>query len=471
MLSTILLAAALLPLAAPPQDAPPAPAKFAVDAASVERVAAVARTWVAEASGVPLAESVRARVATTEELQTLLAAENQPLFETHFGASEAATQGAQNFAASVAPAMLAKYVFGGSDVLVSAEGFGRLSLLLDMPELVSEEALRAVLVHEFAHAADERLYQWNDVLRSLKSAEQIEAFNAVLEGHAQLVTRRVCAAHGATAGFDVFNRAIAGERSTPAPDAIASNPVFETMEKFMKLRFSSWYFQGEKFMEALEKEGGADAVRLAFSKPPARMAVVYQPAWFLHPELEPKGGIDLDAVLDELALSFPKEAWRSVKNSLTPAQIELALSLASPEDRERLLAALRANRSLLVVPADGSGDRMIIVMLLEFSSPEEGAAYLGIARDISSRKDEAMKAGPMRVEKSEREELPPGARRGYLERKLLTAPGRKLPIASAVLTQETLAVELIFTNQEVPSAELTLLADQVFRSAALHRAK
>ncbi len=443
--------------------------EFKIDAPTVARTAAEVVPWVGSALGIKLEESVKVRLGTEEELAALLEAENLPLFLARFGANDAARTRARESARAIAPSLLAKYAFGRGEVLVCAGGFDRTAAALDLPRLISREGLRAVLVHELVHAADDAAHHVVDVIGKLTATEQIEAYNAVIEGHAQFVARRVCADHGELVDFDLFCRVVGGERPKPKSSSDEPDPVVEMVDRLERLHSSNWYVQGERFIEALEAEGGAAAVARAFTEPPDRMALVYEPSWFLHPELEPKGEFDLPAALGDVAAEFPTETWAHVQSSVTNAQLEAALALAPQEERERVVMSLRSSRILTLVQKDGSGSKMALVGLLEFATPFEAAAYVEVARKVSIRKDETMKSGPLQVVRSVREEFPPGPQLGYFEHKRVKLGAEEFPADGAVVADWTLVTEIVFSNDARSSAELAAFVHRVFVAAAKRR--
>ncbi len=81
-------------------------------------------------------------------------------------------------------------------VLLSPVGMKHTADNIGDPKLLDPDLLQLALVHEAVHALDhERFPQWEDV-SNMREGEGSRAFFAVVEGHAQHVTRRVAEAWG-----------------------------------------------------------------------------------------------------------------------------------------------------------------------------------------------------------------------------------------------------------------------------------
>jgi len=123
-----------------------------------------------------------------------------------------------------------------------------------------KQALQALLFHELIHASDDQKY--NAFEHHSLSYQEIFAKSAVVEGHAQWQTRKICKAHGCSAAFQELNNYIF---NAGAPDDPALK--YQQSRSFKNLEFI--YKEGERFVDQLQqREDSQSALALAFKEPP-----------------------------------------------------------------------------------------------------------------------------------------------------------------------------------------------------------
>jgi len=443
------LAALLVP--APLQKAD-ATADFRIHQDLVDQLAAQVVPLVRKELGVRFPDGIPVRLASTEEIAAALEKENLPIFRTLLGDSKQAETQATQFAAMLAPALLAKYPLGGREVLVSPGAFTRLAERIGIPELNSKAALRAVLVHELVHAAADELYDLKSVFASRTSADQVEAFNAVIEGHAQHVARRICAANGWSRGFGIYDRSIS------APPVLGDSEGGAGMDLLLRQQaelFAWLYHDGERFIAALEAAGGPAAVARAYREPPRDSAVIFEPGWFLHPETRPKLAFDFEGALDAFVKDYPEKEWSATRTGISKAQLRTALSLLPSETVERVLRGLRNVRVISITPSNAPGSRLVSLVLYEFGSPADAAFFLAADDRLMRIKDAKMTEGAIRILDSSYGRLEEEGASGLIAEKTVSFQGQKIPVLTVVAVRGRLGAELVFSNQKASRARAT----------------
>ncbi len=136
----------------------------------------------------------------------------------------------------------------------------------DSRTLLTSEGLRLLLVHEAAHALDQERFPLEYNGRKRDDARVV--CDAVREGHAQHVTRRVAAMWGLGHAFRAFRRMLECPRY---PDT------------------TSWhyraYIQGQDFMDEVYFWGGRPAVDATLQRPPEAIEDFASPQrWLVHME-------------------------------------------------------------------------------------------------------------------------------------------------------------------------------------------
>lgn len=138
---------------------------------------------------------------------------------------------------------------------------------------IRASALLTLLIHELVHAADDQRYRIHEN-RALNFRASF-AQSATFEGHAQWVTRRICARAGCTDGLAalddfMFSRHGQTHQLTQPVEAISRNV----------LEYS--YIEGERFIAALaERADGAELIDQLLRNPP------FDPVQILAPERYP----------------------------------------------------------------------------------------------------------------------------------------------------------------------------------------
>lgn len=158
-------------------------------------------------------------------------------------------------------------------VMVSRDMLRNYELSLPEDPQLRAAALLTLLIHELVHAADDKRYHIHEK-RALNFRASF-AQSATFEGHAQWVTRQICATRQCTIGLEaldefMFSRTTQAASHTQPVEAISRNV----------LEYS--YVEGERFITQLAKrENGAQLIHNLLTSPP------YDPIQILAPESYP----------------------------------------------------------------------------------------------------------------------------------------------------------------------------------------
>lgn len=123
-----------------------------------------------------------------------------------------------------------------------------------------EHALLALLIHELVHASDDKQYDIHDN-RTLNFRASF-AQSAVYEGHAQYLTRKICAVANCTVGLRALDDFMFGRNNPPNRQ---SQPVQAISRNILEYS----YIEGERFMTALAARPNSEQlVAKALRAPP-----------------------------------------------------------------------------------------------------------------------------------------------------------------------------------------------------------
>ncbi len=336
-------------------------------------------------------------------------------------------------AGGAAPSVVARYSIAENAILIRPGSFAEFAEVLGIPEVDSPGQVMSVLLHELVHAADEELYGCASTRRGLRTADAGRAYNAVLEGHAQLVARRLAEELGLAGSFEVYTRSLSAAPRALDASGIPSGP---------SALVATIYEDGESFVEALHRDGGDDAVRRAFSNPPADLSLISHPEWFLHPEARPRPGLDLAAGLDVLAGALTED-WLRQQASLSEREFAAKLALLEEQEIAPIAGTLRQARRLRAVLGPSSLKGEISLTLLELDSAEASTRYVEAYFRARKLRDEARKQGSVRTAGAVYETLSPPDPSGVFYEKTIVLGNDSARMRGLCLVDGRVVAELV----------------------------
>lgn len=433
-----LLAVALARLAVAQAD-PVTPAELTE--ARLQAAYADAQAACAKALGGPLDPTVPLRLATTDEVAAIVARENLPLVRLRQPDPEKAAAEAEQLGKQLSPAMYAKYSWAERAFLVVAPTWQKIAAALERPELTSDVALRAVMVHELCHAYDDRRFDFTTRLQSATTSEAATALNAVLEGHAQLQARRICGQKGWMDGFTAMREAV-----TQVPASVGKGgEAALLLARAGAASMAFAYHDGEAFVAAVmaaDPERGAERV---FTAPPTDQDTVLHPQWYLDPATRPAALYDAEPALDRLEAWLGDE-WRATRMDLTGKQVASGLTLLPKADVDAFVRSVRAGRVVQAVPLDRPQSKSVIVAVMEFDSDASAQRWIQLAAELGRKKDETMKTGSIRILGGTATPIAEEGLVGHLQRKSMRAGLTRIEMATIDAVRGRVVVETVISG-------------------------
>jgi len=407
-------------------------------------------------------ESTAFRFATAEELADILTESNLGVFARTLpeGTKQEEVEAAsRRFANGISGGLLAKFNFGANEVLVNLDVFFALQDEFGLEGFASYEVLEAVLVHEAVHAIDDVEFSLSKLQDLIVDTDSAQAINAVMEGHAQFRSRRVCAENGLTAAFERYSEVIAW---APEKDDPAEALLLATQAAQMEF----WYEEGERFFSAVHAVRGAEGLREVFRAPPTESVLISEPDWYLDPSTRPEADFDLEARLDVIIELMEREGRDMLKMKLLKPQVAAAFALLPELDVETVLEELDDNH---VAIHQGAED-LSSVGIFSMSSAVWSRTLFELQGELLHAKDDAMKEGSVRIVSSEYEEFQAGHEfgaaivgdfEGILSKKLMDVGSIEVGVASLVAVQGRTVIEIsVMEGGEAGSQErLVFLAN------------
>lgn len=420
----------------------------------------------AKAFGKPLDPAVPLAFVTRAEMAETIERENLPIVRLRVADEEQAAADARQFAATLAQGAYAKYSWADARFLVVLETWREQVVLLEMPELAGDAALRAVMVHELCHAYDDRRFAFSQRLVEADSEDSVKAINAVIEGSAQLQSRRICGQNGWMEGFLVMRDAV----GRLPKSVLRQGEAMAMLVRSTVAALTFAYYEGEEFVAAVvaaQPEGGHERV---FRTPPREQELILNPAWYLDPSTRPAVLYDPTPALDRFLVAFAEESWNATRMQATAQQLAAGMTLLPKEDVERFQKSVRSAQLVQATPKADPQAQMVVCVVLEFDGEASAMRWLEYAERLSKRKDETMATGRVRIVASQQKELVGADHRGWLFRKRMKVGAKEFDVVSVDMQRGRLVVETVLSGDPLPDEEHERLVEAVLAAVRLRGA-
>ena len=393
------------------------------------------------------------RLSDPAELRDILGDELRPQLRARMEPVALAEATADQLAAGLSMVLLAKYATATREILVCVDNIIEVAEEADHPALLARETLRAILVHECIHAIDHQRYDWPSALSTMTTDAEATAYNAVIEGHAQLVARDLCERAGWTDGFEAYTRMIGF-----APD---DHSAVGAQVRIAAATLGAAYHAGERFLDHIDGDGDQEAIDAAFADPPAEMELVHYPEWYLDRDLYAEVVEGFERTLSPFRM-FDAKKWTVQSMAVGPEQIRAALTPLPADEIDEAISGLVTNRSLVANPIPDPQSSVAVGSALLFGDAAAASRYLDATRKLSELKDGSMREGIIKITRADYLPLEGDGWRGYLVEKQVSAMHNPITVFNGVLIEDDRGVELLlsgvpFADRELAEETLTAM--------------
>lgn len=289
----------------------------------------------------------------------------------------------------MASAMAGKLEMKTGKLHIQPDAFRRLSELDESFATASSQAfLDTVLIHESVHAFQRESFDLDAFFDAAKTIETFQCRMCVLEGHAQVVTRRVARDLGIEDAVDLLVRL--NSAGAVGPDDPLARSIGGAVTEMLGLPYTA----GEKFVAAVAaKLGDEEAMKRLFAAPPQTLRQVLHPEEYLDPR---EGGPDLLGIIAETRKRFPAEEFDTqVMAAPEPALRAGVAPFAEPDQVDRAMQGFR-EAQILIATKKGAipGQDLQSIVLVEFDSLESAQAFVELEERVARKKDELLAGQP-----------------------------------------------------------------------------
>lgn len=378
---------------------------------------------VEQATGLKFKEAPLAKISTRDEVEKVLADEllDQMKILAPEATPEEAADNARRTARSFGDLLIGKYAWKARTIHIMPDTLEKMSKLLSKPEMRDLRFLRVILTHELVHALDQQEFGAMSNLGKARTPADLEILNALVEGHAQHVTRGLYLKAGELADFEAYEHLILA-----GPESMGQGEKYLAQILTASLRLA--YVDGRQFFDGLEKLGKPTYVADVFRSPPATKSALFKPERFYAPK-EALPAFDTGPAFDAMAVDFG-DGWIKTRADVDEGMIRAAFGDFVPkEDVDAALKGMVECKALVLQPKAAPQSKMVILSLVRAVDAESARRLRDVSLALSKAKDVRLAEGDLRITKA-----------AYSTLKLEDCPGHSFSRKTVVYLDQTIEV-------------------------------
>ncbi len=216
--------------------------------------------------------AIQLNIAADQQISNEVSFETNRLVQSQFDNPAFANHFLNSVMAGQAGTYAALYATRRSEVMISQPLLSSYEKSLPKDQGVRDAALLALLIHEFVHAADDQRYNIHES-RKLNFRASF-AQSAAFEGHAQHVTRKICALNSCLRGLEALDHFMFGPNNPP-------NKLTQTVQAISRNVLEYSYVEGERFVSKIaSRPNGDQLIAQLLSSPPEDPIQILDPDSF-----------------------------------------------------------------------------------------------------------------------------------------------------------------------------------------------
>jgi len=336
-----------------------------IDDDSVNAMIGKAEPLIEEITGMKFKERIKFKLVKREVVRDVLAEELLPQFKNLLKGSnddEIARQ-VETSAHDVSQSLLGKYSLIKKEFLIVPDNIESLIKNFDIKDEDWQDFVFLVVAHEMVHALDDQYFELLNKETAMDNAEGMQAFGALVEGHAVYVTNKI------------------------AERLKLSDTVNTAKEVSLKSVGGGIYIKGSGFVEAIINKKGLAGVAEAFASPPVSTRQIMNPEEYFNPLTAV--AFDCSKLLEKVAGTLPTEGMQTQSTSLgTMTLSAMLIADGIPEKEANAVADDCLNGAVVIAVKQTLKPKMMTVIALNFASREGAVKFF----ELSKKTDQSTEA-------------------------------------------------------------------------------
>lgn len=265
----------------------------------------LSRNLVAERTGAEL-DHIELVFASDEQISEEVQLETQRLVDSQFTNSSFASHFLSSIMSSQSGTYAALFATQREQVMLSSKLLAHYMSGVANEYATQQSAIQALLIHELIHAADDVTYAIHEN-RTLNFRASF-AQSATFEGHAQWMTRQICAEVGCTTGLDALDNFMFGRGTS-------TNDLPQSVQAISRNVLEYSYIEGERFLRNIAaRPDGKKLIRNLLRNPPKDPIQILNPASYPDTQREQRNQQLLKATAD-VVHHWREQPWVMVETS------------------------------------------------------------------------------------------------------------------------------------------------------------
>lgn len=292
-------------------------------------------------------------------------------------------EAAEEQARLTAPAFLGKYAFSDKVLYLIPDNILAVVKAKKLSEEYMDSFMLIALIHELTHALQDQEVDFDDKIRGIKGNEGMEAFNAMIEGHALFIQEL------AATQLKIENAILEESRRLLYGKVESEEPFLKIVQDMNAVHMEKVYVEGKRFIEYHQAKGGNERVWQVLDAPPADTDMIFKPETYAPIR---RGKLNYTKILNGLEKCFVENGGIAEHVEIPKTYLEASYSALDPEIRKEILSKISHAHSLTIRKEDEQYGNLTIFLLDDDTyGPKFISIVEKIARDNSERlKDSAM---------------------------------------------------------------------------------
>jgi hypothetical protein len=282
----------------------------------------------------------------------------------------------------LAPVLMGKYGIEDDALYLMPMNFYPLLKLVKIDAAHAMSVLKLIIAHELTHAIQDQEIDLGKMSRTRGGLEEMQAFNATIEGHAVFVQERV----GHSLGLE--DVVLESARLFAAGAVELHDPGVEMIAKMIGAQFEQVYLGGRGFIQYHHEKGGMRRVWEILANPPVETSMIARPDTY---SPRAKAELDYASILNGVERDFGERKW-TVKNvKVGQMLMRSAYANVEPTAREEIMANVSRAQTLVVQCAQPVSMADITIIVLD--DPGFAPKFVAILEETARKNVAKMKTG------------------------------------------------------------------------------
>lgn len=330
---------------------------------------------VEEAAGKKFKQTPRFKIIGRDELANVLIQDLLPQFTNLMpdANSKQILEMAEHQVESVTPTIIGKYGFVDRVIYLIPGNVYPVFKLNQINRKHTQAIVKILIAHELTHALQDQQIELKQKFDEIYSAEELEAFNATIEGHAVFIQDLVGKKMQLDEALFETSRMLAAGQLT------FKESMLEIQQKMAEARYENIYLGGRNFVEYHYNIGGSRKVWDILAAPPADSAMILEPGTY---DPKPKDKVDYAGLLKGVERYFGNKKWDIRNIEIPKMTLHASYTNLNPKEKDELISKI-AHVQSLQLKLDEGDDLFGSVAIIIFKDNTSGPKLISIAEKMA----------------------------------------------------------------------------------------